>query len=227
MKFSEILTGIKVIAEIASGYNSEQKSLPLISVTEGSLFLHQTLLKHYMKTSMPKEMFSQISDISIEENYIRVVHNTLGILIMKPKTIKFSNNSTVLNYDLTVQDKVEKRNRSLLASFSMAIIGALVVTASSGILGYSIIGTALAYGTKASLDTTDYVGANKNYYLAPIKNVLPSSQLNKSPLIAALMNKPILLACNKPHLIVKLPKTVQPYLGLIEKNAIDFIERDF
>lgn len=227
MKFSEIITGIKLVSEAVSIYKHEQKIIRLISVKEGSLFLHQTLLKHYIKSSMPTEMFSQISDICIEKNHIRVLHATLGVLIFTPKTIKFSNDSTVLNYDLTVQDKVDKRNRSLLASFSMALVGAVVVTASSGLLGYSIIGAALAYGAKTSLETTEYVGINKNYYLAPMKNVLPSSQLNQSPLLAALMDKPIPLACDISHLIVELPEAIQPYLGLVERNAIDFIKRDF
>ena len=227
MKFSEIITGIKLVSEAVSSYKQEQKTIRLISVKEGRLFLHQTLLKHYMKSSMPTEMFSQISDICIEKNHIRVVHTILGVLIFTPKTIKFSSDSTVLNYDLTVQDKVEKRNRSLLASFSMALVGAVVVTASSGLLGYSIIGAALAYGAKTSLETTEYVGINKNYYLAPLKNVLPSEQLNQSPLIAVLMDKPILLACDAPHLIVEIPEAIQPYLALIERNAIEFIKRDF
>lgn len=226
MKFSEIITGIKLVSEAVSSYKQEQKTIRLISVKEGRLFLHQTLLKHYMKSSMPTEMFSQISDICIEKNHIRVVHTTLGVLIFTPKTIKFSSVSTVLNYDLTVQDKVEKRNRSLLASFSMALVGAVVVTASSGLLGYSIIGAALAYGAKTSLETTEYVGINKNYYLAPLKNVLPSSQLNQSPLVAALIDKPIPLTCSTPHLIAELSETLQPYLSLIETNAIDFIKRD-
>lgn len=227
MKFSEIITGIKLVSEAVSSYKQEQKTIRLISVKEGRLFLHQTLLKHYMKSSMPTEMFSQVRDMCIEKNHIRVVHATLGVLIFTPNTIKFSNDSTVLNYDLTVQDKVEKRNRSLLASFSMALVGAVVVTASSGLLGYSIIGAALAYGAKTSLETTEYVGINKNYYLAPLKNVLPSEQLNQSPLIAVLMDKPILLACDAPHLIVEIPEAIQPYLALIERNAIEFIKRDF
>lgn len=227
MKSSKIITGIRISNKILSIYKQKQEVIQLISVKEGRLFLHQTLLKHYMKSSMPIEMFSQIRDICIEKNHIRVVHATLGVLIFTPKTIKLSNDSTVLNYDLTVQDKVEKRNRSLLASFSMALVGAVVVTASSGLLGYSIIGASLAYGAKTSLETTEYVGINKNYYLAPIKNVLPISQLNQSPLIAALMDKPISLACDTPYLIVELPEAIQPYLGLIERNAIDFVKRDF
>lgn len=227
MNNSKIIIGIRISNKLLSIYKQKQEVIQLISVKEGRLFLHQTLLKHYMKSSMPIEMFSQIRDICIEKNHIRVVHATLGVLIFTPQTIKFSNDSTVLNYDLTVQDKVEKRNRSLLASFSMALVGAVVVTASSGLLGYSIIGASLAYGAKISLETTEYVGINKNYYLAPIKNVLPSSQLSQSPLVAVLIDKPILLTCSTPHLIVELPETLKPYLSLIETNAIDFIKRDF
>ncbi len=227
MKSSKIITGIRISNKILSIYKQKQEVIQLISVKEGRLFLHQTLLKHYMKSSMPIEMFSQIRDICIEKNHIRVVHATLGVLIFTPKTIEFSNDSTVLNYDLTVQDKVEKRNRSLLASFSMALVGAVVVTASSGLLGYSIIGAALAYGAKTSLETTEYIGINKNYYLAPLKNLLPSEQLNQSPLIAALIDKPIPLACDAPHLIVQLPEAIQPYVGLIKRNTIEFIKRDF
>lgn len=226
MIFSDFFTGVKVVANILSSHEIEQRSIQLISVTSGSLHLHQTLLKYYMKSSMPTEMFSQISDICIEKNHIRIVHNTLGVFIFTPKTIKFSHDSTVLNYDLTVQEKVEKRNRSLLASFSMALVGAVVVTASSGLLGYSIIGTALAYGAKNALETNEYIGSNRNYYLSPIKNALPNSQLNQSSLIAALMNKPIPLTCYTNHLIIELPETILPFLGLIERRALDLIKRD-
>ncbi len=190
MALSDVLLGIKIVADIIKQQPSEEPKHP-IYFEKNNLFIEEYVTFYGLSKVIPAEHYKLIKSFKIKNNKIYVVHSTLGLLIINPHSLEFKEEYTVFNYDMTLEQEHEKRNKKMLFGFCAMLVGGVCIALSSGMFGIGILSIGAVYATKAYLDGSEHIGRDKKYYMPSILNILSSHAQSNKQLFNSFLNNPI------------------------------------
>lgn len=192
-----------------------------------TIFIQEKLFNFCLKKIMPSDIYAQISSIKITDKDIRIIHRELGLLIAVPQTIEFGKDYSQLHYNLTYQHKIDSRNTGLLLAFTGALVGAICVSLTAGLFGFSIIGASAGFATGKYLSTKEFIGTNKTYYFASISDLVKVENLSETAFVQSFIDTPLDLSCDEKYILLELPDQTRIYLDLINTKIQDFIGQSF